>query len=60
LPYQTTIKRLSNSLSSDPKRTFKVSSEDLYALLVTLRGKNVEQEHIERARKAFPVLWEES
>lgn len=60
LPFQTTIKRLSNSMSADPKRTFKVNSQDLYALLVTLRGKDVDQEHIERARKAFPVLWEDA
>lgn len=59
LPYQTTIKRLSKSLSSEPARTFKVSTHDLYALLVTLRGKNVEQEHIDRARNAFPVLWDD-
>ncbi|MGR9046825.1 MAG: ParB/RepB/Spo0J family partition protein [Gammaproteobacteria bacterium] len=60
LPFQTTIKRLSKSLDDDPKRTFKVSTRDLYALLITLRGKNVDQEDIERVRKAFPILWEES
>ena len=60
LPYQTTLKRLSQSLSSEPQRTFKVSAHDLYALLVTLRGKNVEQEHIDRVRKAFPVLWDDN
>lgn len=59
LPYQATIKRLSNSLNADPKRSFKVSTQDIYALLVTLRGKNVDQEHIDRARNAFPVLWED-
>ena len=60
LPFQTTIKRLSKSLSSNPKHTFKVSTHDLYALLVTLQGKNVEQEHIDRVRKAFPVLWDDN
>lgn len=59
LPFQTTLKRLSKSMSSDPKHTFKVNTHDLYALLVTLRGKNVDQEHIDRVRKAFPVLWSE-
>ena len=59
LTYQSSIKRLSNAISADPKRTFKVSSQDLYSLMVTLRGKNLEEEHIERARKAFPVLWED-
>lgn len=59
LPFQTTIKRLSSSLSRDPKRTFKVSTEDIYALVVTLRGKNVDQENIDRVRKAFPILWDD-
>lgn len=59
LPMHTTIIRLSKSLSSEPKRTFKVDTQDLYALIVTLRGKNVDQELIDRAKKAFPVLWDE-
>lgn len=59
LPFQSTIKRLSSSVSADPKRTFKVSTEDLYALVLTLRGRNVDQENIDRVRKAFPVLWDE-
>jgi ParB-like chromosome segregation protein Spo0J len=59
LPFQATIKRLSSSISADPKRTFKVSTEDLYALVLTLRGKNVDQENIDRVRKAFPILWDE-
>jgi hypothetical protein len=60
LPFQKTIKHLSKTVSSDPKRTFKISNQDLYALLVTLRGKNVEQEDIDRVRNAFPVLWDDS
>lgn len=59
LPMQSTIKRVSNVLNSEPKRTFKVDTRDLYSLLVTLRGKNVEQEHIDRVRTAFPILWDE-
>ena len=60
LPFQKTIKHLSKSVSSNPKSTFKVSNQDLYALIVTLQGKNVEQEHIDRVRTAFPVLWDEN
>lgn len=59
LPMQSTLKRLSKSLSTEPKRTFNVSTQDIYALLVTLRGKNVEQADIQRVRKAFPVLWDD-
>jgi len=59
LPMQKTIKQLSKSLDADPKRQFNVSTQDLYALLLTLRGKDVEQEEIDRAKKAFPVLWDD-
>ena len=59
LPLPKTIKHLSKSLNADPKRTFKVSTHDLYALLITLRGKDVGQEDIDRARNAFPVLWDD-
>ncbi|MGR9117245.1 MAG: ParB/RepB/Spo0J family partition protein [Gammaproteobacteria bacterium] len=59
LPFQTTIKRVSKSLESEPQRTFSIDTHDLYALLITLRGKNVEQEHIERVRTAFPILWDD-
>ncbi len=60
LPLQKTIKHLSKSVNSDPKQTFKVSTQDLYALLVTLQGKNVDQKDIDRVRKAFPILWNDS
>ncbi len=59
LPMQKTLKQLSKSVDADPTRTFQVSTEDLYALLLTLRGKDVEQEAIERVKKVFPVLWDE-
>ncbi len=59
LPLQSTIKRLTKSLDDNPKQTFRVNTQDLYSLLVTLKGKNVEQEHIDRVRKSFPVLWED-
>lgn len=59
LPFRSTLKRVSTSLAAEPKRTFKVTTQDIYALLLTLHGKNVEQEHIDRARKAFPVLWDD-
>jgi len=59
LPLRTTLKRVSGALATEPTRAFKVTTQDLYALLVTLQGRNVEQEHIDRVRKAFPVLWED-
>jgi len=59
LPFSKTIKHLSKSLGSEPKRTFKVNTQDLYALLITLQGKNVDQQDIDRVRNAFPVLWDE-
>ncbi len=59
LPLPKTIKHLSKSLNSKSNRTFKVSTQDIYALLLTLRGKDVDQQDIERVRKAFPILWED-
>ncbi len=59
LPLPGTIKRLSKNLETSPTQSLKIDTRDLYALLVTLRGKNVEAEDLERARKAFPMLWTE-
>lgn len=60
LPLQSTLKRVAASVKAQPNRTFKVNSQDLYALLLTLRGKNVDQDSIDRVRKAFPILWDEA
>jgi len=59
LPMQKTIKQLSKSLSSNPKHTFKVNTQDIHDLLVTLQGRNVDQNVINRVRNAFPMLWDE-
>ncbi len=59
LPLQKTIKQLSKSLKSTPKQTLKINTHDVYSLLVTLRGKEVDQQDIDRVRKAFPMLWDE-
>ncbi len=58
LPFQSTLKRLSASIKSAPEQSLQVTTGDLYALLITLRGKNVAQADLERARKVFPMLWE--
>lgn len=60
LPLQKTIKQLSKSLETKPKSSLTVSTQDLYALLVTLRGKDVEQQDIDRVRNAFPMLWDDT
>jgi len=60
LPIQKTIKLLSKSIASNPKQTFKVNTQDIYALLLTLQGKNASEEDIARVRSAFPILWDES
>ncbi len=59
LPLPKTIKRLSKSLDTQAQRSFKINTQDLYALLVTLQGKNADEEDVARAKKAFPVLWED-
>jgi ParB-like chromosome segregation protein Spo0J len=58
LPFQSTLKRLSASIQSAPEQPLQVTTGDLYALLITLRGKNVAQADLDRARKVFPMLWE--
>ncbi len=58
LPIQKTIKHLSKSLNSEPKRTFKVNTQDIYSLLITLQGKNASEEDIIRVKNAFPILWD--
>lgn len=59
LPFKSTIKRLSSWMEKAPKQTFKVSAADLHALLVILNGKNVDQDSLDRAKQAFPLLWED-
>lgn len=59
LPFRSTIKRLSKSLSAEPERTFTLRTGDVYALVLALRGKNVEEEHLQRVRKVLPILWDD-
>lgn len=59
LPLGSTIKRLGKAVSLEPERTFTLSTGDLYSLLVALRGRNVEQDHLDRLRKAVPILWDD-
>lgn len=60
LPLKKTIKHLSKSLDTETNRTFKVNKQDIYALLLTLQGKDVEPKEIERVRHAFPMLWSDA
>lgn len=59
LPFRATIKRLSKSITAEPERTFTVSTSDLFALVLALHGKNVDQQHLDRVRQVFPVLWDD-
>ncbi|MCU0735124.1 MAG: ParB/RepB/Spo0J family partition protein [Methylotetracoccus sp.] len=59
LPFRTTIKRLSKSIAAEPQRTYTLNTGDIYALVLALRGKNVEQEHLDRVRQVLPILWED-
>ncbi|WP_150047543.1 MULTISPECIES: ParB/RepB/Spo0J family partition protein [Methylomonas] len=59
LRYKDSLKRLSDTIKKQPKRTYKISAADLYALLVTLRSKSVDADSLARARQAFPMLWDD-
>ena len=51
LTYRTAVKRLRTC-----HRTYRVSGEDLMALLQIVRGKSAPAENVERVRAAFPGL----
>ena len=59
LPLRTTLKRLSSRLETESGRTFKITTRDVYALLVTVQGRDVEQAYIDQVRTAFPMLWDD-
>lgn len=53
-------RRLGRQLAKDPKATYTVSAQDLYALLAVLAGKGgaEREQHLDRVRKVFPELVE--
>lgn len=59
LPLHKTIQRLSKNVEATPEQQLNISTRDLYSLLVTVRGKDVPEEDLERVKKAFPMLWDD-
>jgi ParB family transcriptional regulator, chromosome partitioning protein len=59
LTFRSAISRLSKVAASQPKRTFTLDVRDLYSLILTLQGKRLEPEHIERVRKSLPELMDD-
>ncbi|MCU0609485.1 MAG: ParB/RepB/Spo0J family partition protein [Chitinispirillaceae bacterium] len=60
LTFRTAISRVSRVMEAKKVPSFKIDIRDLYALIVTLQGKNVEKEHLDRIRKVFPLLLEDT
>jgi ParB family transcriptional regulator, chromosome partitioning protein len=54
--FKSAIVRFSKAADEKPHQTLTVEIEDILALVVTLQGKNFNEEHIERIKKAFPGL----
>jgi hypothetical protein len=56
-------RRLARQVESDPKATYTITAQDLYALVSVLAGKGGggkdTAEHITRVRRTFPSLLEE-
>ena len=58
LTFKSAIGRLSKAIESKKEQTFTLDISDLYALVLTLQGKNCEKQHVDRVRKVLPVLME--
>jgi len=58
LTFRSAIGNISKVIKEKPQHHYTVKAEDLYALMVTLQGKNYTAEHLERVRAAFPGLLE--
>jgi hypothetical protein len=56
LTFRSAIGHIAKVIEEKPSQTFTIHAEDLYALMVTLQGKNYTPEHLERIKKAFPGL----
>ncbi len=57
LTVHAATRNLTKHIKQGNGATFTIDSHDLFALLQVLRGKNIEDEHLERARERFPVLF---
>ncbi len=57
---KTAQRRLARQLANDPKATYTVTAQDLYALLTVFadRGSADRERHLERVRAIFPALVE--
>jgi len=56
LTFRSAIGHIAKVIEEKPSQTFTIQAEDLYALMVTLQGKNYKPEHLERVKNAFPGL----
>jgi polyhydroxyalkanoate synthesis regulator phasin len=59
LTFKSAIGKISNIIKEKPSQTYTIAADDLLALVVTLQGKNYNEEHVERLKRAFPGLLEE-
>jgi ParB family transcriptional regulator, chromosome partitioning protein len=56
LTIKSAISKISKVLEERRQITYSVQAEDLLALIMTLQGKNYNDEHIERVKRTFPGL----
>ena len=59
LTFKKVLGAFSNELKHDKKRTYSLTTEDLYSFVTVLQGKNLDQEHVSRIKMIFPGLIEE-
>lgn len=58
ITFRSALGRLSKAIETKEKRTFTLDIEDLYALIHTLQGRKIEEEHVRRIKKIVPLLFE--
>jgi hypothetical protein len=56
LNFRSVIGHFSKVVRTKPQTMLTLEVEDLYALVLLLRGKDFGQDHIERVRKLFPEI----
>ena len=56
LSVKKAVRRLGKHIEANPKSSYTIDAEDLFALLMLLDGGGSEEKYVERVRKKFPGL----
>ena len=56
LSVKKAVRRLTKHMEANPKASYTIDAEDLFALLMLLDGGGSEEKYMERVRRKFPAL----